>query len=105
MKNIILLIKVTLISLLLISCGEKKTSEGDPNNTVTTSGTKVVIINCDGSGAGVKDCSTNHTCVKSGDSIVSENNSTLLEIITLSDGTKKVCIKTTTPVGVAHILR
>ena len=102
MKKIVYRLLVLGISLFLSACGG-----GDTKESNTSSKTKIIVINCDGTGLGINDCASggsNHTCIKSGDTLVSENNNTNLEVINNNDGSKKVCVSNAS-VGKAYLLR
>ena len=111
MKKIIQIISLLLMILILSSCGSSDTQEGGSlaslqiNNNTTTS-VRVEVVNCDGTGSGneTNDC-LNYTCIKEGDTLISNNDNTLLEIIHSSNNTKKVCVKNTVPLGSATIIR
>lgn len=95
MKRVLYIINIVFIVAILSSCGSSDTQEGD--NII-----KRVVINCDLSNGliGVNDCS-GYTCLNINDTLVSNTNDTLLEIIHTSNNDKKVCVKQ----GSAHILR
>jgi len=99
-KKIINILGLMLIILVLSSCGSSSTQEGD-NAPLANN---IDVVNCDGSGTGLNDC-VNFTCIKKGDTLVSNSNNTVLEIIHNSNNSKKVCVKQTTPAGSAKIIR
>jgi len=100
MKYFIYTIHAIIIVLFLNSCGSSDTQEGGAFTLPNT----VIVINCDGTGTGLNDC-INYTCLNNNDTLVSNNDDTLLEIIHTSNGNKKVCVKLTVPAGSAHIQR
>ncbi len=107
MKTIYLIISSISLTLLLSACG------GGGGDTTFDSGIrKYDAINCDNSnaGIGINDCGdvlipNYYICLKTNDTLVSSSDNTLLEIIEKADGTKKVCVKNTMPIGSAYILR
>jgi len=105
-KRKYLIISSISLALLLSACG------GGSGSTTFEGSGSITIIQCDNSNSAIatNDCGDSttpdyYTCLKSNDTLVSENDNTLLEIIDKADGSKKVCIKDTTPSGAAHIVR
>jgi len=95
MKKILYIINITLLLITLSSCGSSDTQEGD--NIA-----KIDVINCDlsNSNHALNDC-IGYTCINKKDTLVSNTNDTVLQIIHFNNDDKKVCVQN----GSAHILR
>ena len=106
MKNLYKILIVAIIPLLFTACGGG--GSGGTVESATSSTTKIDIISCASGSLGVNDCGTTsnpYTCVQNGDTLVSENGYTEIEVVHASDDSKKVCVKVTNPAGAAYILR
>jgi len=95
MKTILYIINFTLLLITLSSCGSSDTQEG--NNIA-----RINVINCDlsNSADALNNC-IGYTCVNKNDTLVSNTNDTVLQIIHFNNDDKKVCVQN----GSAHILR
>ncbi len=101
MTKIYLSISLSCIILLLSACGS---GEGSYKSGIQS----IVVIDCDNNNStnGTNDCGditvpNYYTCVNSNDTLISDDDSTVIDMIENSNGTKKVC----TDAGSAHILR
>jgi len=111
-KNILLSSLLTV--LLLSACGGSGGSSSDnydsnETNTSdlnTTAGIEIIACDNSNSDTATNDCGDTetpdyYTCIQSGDTLEKQEENTIVEIITLSDNTKKVCVKS----GTAYIVR
>ena len=107
MKNFKMCVFSLTTTLFLISCGGGgDTTEGYDGDSShkSTEDKGIIVISCDGSGKGLND-KVNYTSLKENDTLVSLSDNTKLVIINSSNGSKKVCVKTTVPSGRAKIVR
>lgn len=106
MKNLYKTLMILTIISLFTACGGGGggTTEGGASDNTT----KIYVILCAAGAVGANDCGTvanPYTCVRNGDTLVAQNDSTELEVVHNSEDNKKVCVKDTIPVGSAYILR
>lgn len=92
MRNIYLILNVTLLSLFFISCG----GGGGSNNDASfdTGDSKINVLICNES-------APVYTDIKKGDLLVKQTDSTVVQIIHDSNDNKKICVVS----GAAHLLR
>jgi hypothetical protein len=95
-------ITILVITLFFSACG------GGSGDTFEDSSTKIIIIDCNNSNSeiGTNDCGDEdtpdyYTCLESGDTLIKEDENTIVEIVHDIDDNKKVCVQS----GSAYILR
>lgn len=93
MRNIYLILNITLLSLFFISCGGGGGGSSS-DASFDTGDIKINVLICNES-------APVYTDIKKGDLLVKQTDSTIVQIVHDSDDNKKVCVVS----GSAHLLR
>ena len=109
MKYIYLMTTLLGLTFVINGCGG---GGGSSDATFGTGSNQIIVIDCDNTNnaTATNDCGNAltpdyYSCIQPADTLVSDSDNTQYQIIDDSNGTKKVCVQTTTPRGAAHILR
>jgi len=111
MRQRYIFLTALLTVLLLSACSggsSSSKSSSDQNTSDTNTTADIEIVACDNSNGdtatndcGDADTPNYYTCIQTGDTLEEQEQNTTVEIITLSDNTKKVCVKS----GLATLVR
>ena len=101
-SSIIKIVSIFFVISFMSACsgGKSDTQEGGANSIDSVENISIVDCNLSNASSARNDCQ-GYTCIHPNDTLVSDSDQTLLEIIHTSSDDKKVCVKNAS----AHIIR